>query len=359
MDPHISTALDRHLTPDARRWLTDAEARVGQDPAAVHAVFPAVGRRCGRGPLLADWTVADAARARLLAALPLRGATLAEEVTALHHHGDVAEQRAVLRSLALLEDKDASFADLGLPLVREALRGNDTDLMAAALGPYAARHLDHAGYRQAVLKCVFCGLPLDRVAGLTDRADRELARMPADFAHERVAARRATDQLASELARLENETGRAVRVGFEPEPGCVVENTVQAARELGGVDPERLGTCLDTCHLAVQFEEPAQALRASPTPAFRSSRSRRPAPSRPTTRPTPRPGAPSPGSPNPVSCTRPVPPPAARSPVRSPKWTTSRTPSPAAWTAAPPGGCTSTRPCTPTPNRRCAPRRPN
>ncbi|MCD7440770.1 metabolite traffic protein EboE [Streptomyces lincolnensis] len=77
----------------------------------------------------------------------------------------------------------------------------------------------------------------------------------------RDAARRATDQLASELARLENETGRAVRVGFEPEPGCVVENTVQAARELGGVDPERLGICLDTCHLAVQFEEPAQALR--------------------------------------------------------------------------------------------------
>ncbi|WLW57190.1 EboA domain-containing protein [Streptomyces sp. YU58] len=190
MDPHISTALDRHLTPDARRWLTDAEARVGQDPAAVRAVFPAVGRRCGRGPLIAGWTVADAARARLLAALPLRGAALAEEVTALHHHGDTAEQRAVLRSLALLEDKDASFADQGLPLVREALRGNDTDLMAAALGPYAARHLDHAGYRQAVLKCVFCGLPLDRVAGLTERADRELARMLADFAHERVAAGR-------------------------------------------------------------------------------------------------------------------------------------------------------------------------
>ncbi|SHI69547.1 metabolite traffic protein EboE [Streptomyces sp. 3214.6] len=74
-------------------------------------------------------------------------------------------------------------------------------------------------------------------------------------------ARRATDQLARELADLERETGRTIRVGFEPEPGCVVENTVQAARELGGLDPERLGVCLDTCHLAVQFEEPAAALR--------------------------------------------------------------------------------------------------
>jgi sugar phosphate isomerase/epimerase len=73
--------------------------------------------------------------------------------------------------------------------------------------------------------------------------------------------RRATDELARELADLERETGRTIRVGFEPEPGCVVENTVQAARELGGLDPERLGVCLDTCHLAVQFEEPAAALR--------------------------------------------------------------------------------------------------
>ncbi|WBO68699.1 metabolite traffic protein EboE [Streptomyces camelliae] len=74
-------------------------------------------------------------------------------------------------------------------------------------------------------------------------------------------ARRALDLLAAELAGVERETGRTIRVGFEPEPGCVVENTVQAARELGGLDPERLGICLDTCHLAVQFEDPATALR--------------------------------------------------------------------------------------------------
>ncbi|MCX5337375.1 metabolite traffic protein EboE [Streptomyces sp. NBC_00140] len=77
----------------------------------------------------------------------------------------------------------------------------------------------------------------------------------------RDSARRALDQLAGQLAELARESGRTIRVGFEPEPGCVVENTVQAARELGGVDPEWLGICLDTCHLAVQFEEPAAALR--------------------------------------------------------------------------------------------------
>lgn len=75
------------------------------------------------------------------------------------------------------------------------------------------------------------------------------------------AARRALDRLTEGLAGLHRETGRRVRVGFEPEPGCVVETTVQAVRELRGLDPEWLGVCLDACHLAVQFERPGAALR--------------------------------------------------------------------------------------------------
>ncbi|GAA3810971.1 metabolite traffic protein EboE [Streptomyces phyllanthi] len=74
-------------------------------------------------------------------------------------------------------------------------------------------------------------------------------------------ARRALHRLTTGLAALEAWTGRRIRVGFEPEPGCVVETTAQAVRELGGLDPDRLGICLDACHLAVQFERPATALR--------------------------------------------------------------------------------------------------
>ncbi|MEU6348399.1 metabolite traffic protein EboE [Streptomyces sp. NPDC047072] len=75
------------------------------------------------------------------------------------------------------------------------------------------------------------------------------------------AARRALDRLSDGLAGIEDDTGRRIRVAFEPEPGCVVETTAQAVRALGGLDPDRLGVCLDACHLAVQFEHPAAALR--------------------------------------------------------------------------------------------------
>lgn len=74
-------------------------------------------------------------------------------------------------------------------------------------------------------------------------------------------ARHALGRLTTGLAALEAWTGRRIRVGFEPEPGCVVETTTQAVRELGGLDPDRLGICLDACHLAVQFEQPGEALR--------------------------------------------------------------------------------------------------
>ncbi|GAA1525265.1 metabolite traffic protein EboE [Actinomadura kijaniata] len=68
-------------------------------------------------------------------------------------------------------------------------------------------------------------------------------------------ADRRRDRLNRELAGLAAATGRTIRVGFEPEPGCVVETTGQAVRHLAGQ-----GVCLDACHLAVAFEDPAEAV---------------------------------------------------------------------------------------------------
>ncbi|POX44884.1 EboA domain-containing protein, partial [Streptomyces sp. Ru72] len=94
----------------------------------------------------------------------------------------------------------------GLPLVEDALRTNDTRLLAAAVGPYAARHLSPHLWRQAVLKCLFTGVGVDRVADLPGRArgDTELARMLGDYAAERSAAGRPVpDDLYRVLALTE------------------------------------------------------------------------------------------------------------------------------------------------------------
>jgi hypothetical protein len=74
------------------------------------------------------------------------------------------------------------------------------------------------------------------------------------------AARLQLRRLADELAELSARTGRRIRIGVEPEPGCVVETTEQASALLFDLEPDWIGVCLDACHLAVQFEEPGAAV---------------------------------------------------------------------------------------------------
>ncbi len=86
------------------------------------------------------------------------------------------------------------------------------------------------------------------------------------------------------LARIRSTTGRRVALALEPEPCCYLETIAETveffnryllapasvaalAAELGltpadaeATIREHLGVCLDTCHLAVEFEDPAGVL---------------------------------------------------------------------------------------------------
>ena len=71
------------------------------------------------------------------------------------------------------------------------------------------------------------------------------------------------------LARLRDRTGLTMRLAVEPEPMGLVENTAETiqlfnqlrdeASNLALVD-EFLGVCYDTCHFALQYEDPAEAI---------------------------------------------------------------------------------------------------
>jgi hypothetical protein len=229
------------LGADASAWLRQAVADVALHPERVRSLFPAVGRRCGRAPLdpadplgLLHGTVDDAARLVLLVALPLSGDALAAEVSALYRHGDAAERRGVLRALHQLDapHRGDGVGDRLVPVLEDALRTNDLRLVAAALGPYG-RHLDANAWRQAVLKCVFVGVPLAAVHGLDERADGELARMLVAFAHERVAAGR--DVPADVWGVVDRHPGVLEASGISRELASPVPERAEAARRaLGG-----------------------------------------------------------------------------------------------------------------------------
>ncbi|GAB3874253.1 EboA domain-containing protein [Terrabacter terrigena] len=174
-------------TTEPVRTIDGMLSEVALDPGSIQRHFPAAARTAAR-----EARDGDAARKALLLTVPGDTAYVVGVVRRLYEQGDAAERRAVLLSLAELDAPGRSNAigDSALPIVRDALRTNDTRLVAAALGPYAATHLDDDAWRQAVLKVLFTGIAVDQVAGLAERADAELARMVRDYAAEREAAGR-------------------------------------------------------------------------------------------------------------------------------------------------------------------------
>ncbi|MET8633077.1 EboA domain-containing protein [Streptomyces sp. NPDC004096] len=178
----LHARLGAHLDASARAWLDRSLDEAAAHPGAHGPIsvwelrLAEAGRRCGP-------VHADAARVLILHAA--RADTTA--LTRVYRQGTADERRAVLHALAhLVPGPDA------LPLVEDALRTNDTRLVAAAVGPYAARHLAAHLWRHAVLKCLFTGVSVTGVTDLARRArgDAELARMLRDYAAERTAAGR-------------------------------------------------------------------------------------------------------------------------------------------------------------------------
>jgi sugar phosphate isomerase/epimerase len=71
----------------------------------------------------------------------------------------------------------------------------------------------------------------------------------------------ALTSLTSSLSALADERGRPIRLAVEPEPGCVLDTVTDAVNWLAPrVDPRYVGLCLDTCHLAVSFADPAETV---------------------------------------------------------------------------------------------------
>ena len=103
-------------------------------------------------------------------------------------------------------------------------------------------------------------LPLGWRAGWSDAQSRRAAQLLCDW--------------VAEARNLASREGKVVRLGLEPEPGCALETAAQvvgfwdrhlrpAARSVS-LPQEDLdafcGICYDTCHQAVQFEDPALVL---------------------------------------------------------------------------------------------------
>lgn len=109
---------------------------------------------------------------------------------------------------------------------------------------------------------------------LPDGVDGSISTLPLAWrepwtAADDAAATAALASVSAGLRDLAARTGRTVRLAVEPEPGCVLDTVADVVGWLeprlgtgpGEVDPEHVGVCLDTCHLAVSFADPVAAVR--------------------------------------------------------------------------------------------------
>ncbi|MEU4240842.1 TIM barrel protein [Actinoplanes sp. NPDC026619] len=69
-------------------------------------------------------------------------------------------------------------------------------------------------------------------------------------------------RLSAGLADLAWQNGRAVRVGFQPGAGFVLDTPEQTVAALSRIDKERLGVCLDLGHIARTWADPAAGIEA-------------------------------------------------------------------------------------------------
>ena len=142
----------------------------------------------------------------------------------------------------------------------------------------------------------------DILAGwLPEGVDGSISTVPGSFkewitrADDAVAMAKNLGAVAAYLAALHEDTGREIHLGLEPEPSCFLETTAEtvaffrdtlwthgaeAVRKIRGCDAtqadtilrKHIGVCFDTCHVALQFEDPLEALRTYRAEGIRISK---------------------------------------------------------------------------------------
>ena len=239
----LQTWIARQTSEEALRWLRDrCEAIAGGAPdSACFLAFSGAPRRIPKDTLALDqadlsradalrpgwnpagWSVDEAARALLVLSRPADDENAyAGMVEQLFSTADVRESAALYRMLPLYP-----FPERFRARAAEGIRSNMTSVFQAVAhrNPYPSEYFDEGAWNQMILKALFTDSVLYEVVGLDARSNPPLARMLADYAHERWAAGR---PVSPELWR---PTGPFPAQGYLADLQRVLHSDDEAAQE--------------------------------------------------------------------------------------------------------------------------------
>lgn len=200
----IRELIRSNISEEAWTWFKEKSDETA--PSQINTSFSLIPRKTGKslvsiskdqavqilelrtGFAVEGWAIDRLARVCLLMHVdPSDKDTYFKTVENLFLAAEVNELVALYSSLPLL-----AYPDLWKMRCAEGVRSNMGSVMEAIMytNPYPSQYLDEKAWNQMVLRAFFTGKDVNRIAGIDSRANRELACVLSDYAHERWAAKR-------------------------------------------------------------------------------------------------------------------------------------------------------------------------
>lgn len=198
--------IRQHSTEQALTWIAQQQEKLGA-PVSVqrfNLTFTAIPRFTGRQLIKTEapfielapdmpffihgYTLDKLVRVWWLLQLPAADRELyVKVIEGLFDAADMNEQAALYSALPLL-----AWPDAWVFRTTEGIRSNIGPVQEAVMlhNVYPSRHLEEPAWNQLVMKAFFTDKPIQLIAGLDERANRQLAAILTDYAHERWAAGR-------------------------------------------------------------------------------------------------------------------------------------------------------------------------
>jgi hypothetical protein len=194
----FKSILQANIPADAFTWL--------EEKRALNTAFVLLPRKTGKavinitadeaqqiativpGFTVNGWTADRLGRAYLLLNLDTTDqAEYFRVIENLFLAAEIGELVALYSTLPLL-----AYPEIWVKRCAEGIRSNIANVLEAIMyhNPYPAQNLDQSAWNQLVLKAFFTDKDINKIIGIDTRANKELAYILSDYAHERWAAGR-------------------------------------------------------------------------------------------------------------------------------------------------------------------------
>jgi hypothetical protein len=194
----FKTIVQATIAPDVFTWL--------EEKRALNTAFVLLPRKTGKGIInitkeqaeqlaailpgfsVDGWSIDRLNRAYLLLNLDVADKDeYFRKIENLFLAAEMSELVALYSALPLL-----AYPEIWVKRCSEGIRSNIGSVLEAIMyrNPYPAQNLDQAAWNQLVLKAFFTDKEIGKITGIDTRANKELAYILSDYAHERWAAKR-------------------------------------------------------------------------------------------------------------------------------------------------------------------------